>query len=110
MSNLTSDIKNINNTHYHYYHNSTGGASFLDRIEGRTNLSAKYQYGLETFLNLEDFPTELVKPTYSVLDYKYWNDTTGSPIRNSNYDLVFNWFKIDSESAKDYGIYNLTIA
>jgi hypothetical protein len=107
FSNLTSDIKNVNTNYYHYYHNSSKGASFLDRLEGRINLSDKYKYGLETFVDLEEFPTELVRSANSVLDYRYWNDTFGSSIRNGNYDNVFNWFKIDSESAYDYGINSL---
>jgi hypothetical protein len=107
LSNLTTDIKKINNTFYHYYHNSSKGASFLDRLEGNTNFSGKYQYGLETFVDLEEFPTELVKDTNSVIDYNYWNDAVGSNIRNGGYDGlggVFSWFKIDSSSAADYGI------
>jgi phosphohistidine swiveling domain-containing protein len=104
LSNLTSDIKSIGNSYYFYYHNSSKGASFLDRLEGRFNLSSKYQYGLETFVNLEEFPTELVKSTNSVLDYEYWNDIAGGSIRNGNYDPVFSWFKLSSTSAFEYGI------
>lgn len=106
LSNLTSDVRN------YYYHNSTVGASFLDRLEGNMTLSSKYQYGLETFVNLEELPTELVKSTNSIIDYEYWSNTAGSPIRNSNlmtiYDpTVFNWFKIDPDNAINYGIASL---
>jgi len=108
LSNLTSDIKNVDKNYYHYYHNSSAGASFLDRLEGRTNLSAKYKYGLETFVNPSDWPSDVpFINTNSFLDYKYWNNTLGSPIRNGNYDPVFNGlnqFRIDFGSAYDYGI------
>ncbi len=108
LSNLTIDIKSVDKNYYHYYHNSSTGASFLDRLEGRTNLSAKYIYGIETLVNLEEFPNEIVKGSNSVIDYKYWNDTPGNPIRNGNYDPAFdNWFKIDHNSAVDYGIDSL---
>ena len=110
LSNLTTDIKKINNTFYHYYHNSSKGASFLDRLEGNITLSSKYQYGLETFVDLEEFPTELVEATNSIIDYNYWNDTSGTSIRNGDYDGptgVFSWFKINTESATNYGILGL---
>jgi hypothetical protein len=100
LSNLTSDLTNG------YYHNSSVGASFLDRLEGNTTLSPKYKYGLETFINLEEFSIAgiPVGTTYSCLDHRYWNDIEGNEIRNGNYDPVFNWFKIDTLYADDYGI------
>lgn len=103
LSNLTYDIKNG------YYHSSNKGASFLDRLEGRINLSDKYKYGLETFVNIEDILEAEVPASTgnSDLDYRYWNNTNGVNIRNGNYDSVFNWFKIDAESASEYGILEL---
>jgi hypothetical protein len=98
LSNLTSDIKNG------YYHNSTQGASFLDRLEGNITLSNKYKYGLETFVYKEDFPPGLFKDLNSVLDYEYWNNTLGTSIRNGNYDDIYNWFKVSPESANSYGV------
>lgn len=100
LSNITSDVRN------NYYHDSSGGASFLDRLEGNVTLSPKYQYGLETFLNLTEISGAgiPVKSANSVIDYKYWTDIAGSMIKNGNYDDIFNWFKIDSSSASDYGI------
>ena len=100
LGNLTSDLNNG------YYHNSSVGASFLDRLEGNTTLSPKYKYGLETFINLEEFSIAgvPVATTKSCLDHRYWNDIDGSAIRNGNYDPVFNWFKIDTSYADDYGI------
>lgn len=103
LSNLTYDIKNG------YYHSSNKGASFLDRLEGRINLSDKYKYGLETFVNIEDILGAEVPASTgnSDLDYRYWSNTNGVNIRNGNYDSVFNWFKIDAESASEYGILEL---
>ncbi len=103
LNNLTQDIKNG------YYHSSNYGASFLDRLEGNFSLSAKYKYGLETFVNLEDLAAADIttKPSTSCLDYEYWNDTYGYSIRNGNYDPVFNWFKISQNSAIIYGIEDL---
>jgi hypothetical protein len=104
LSNLTLDITNG------YYHNSTNGASFLDRLEGNITLSQKYYpYGLETFVYLPHLSSANVPVDYSlsVLDHKYWNDIAGSIIRNGGYDNVFNWFKIDQDSANNYGINEL---
>ena len=98
LNNLTLDVKN------HYYHISSKGASFLDRLEGRVNLSEKYKYGIETFVDLRELPSELVKSTNSILDYEYWNNVMGTSIRNGNYDDIYNWFKVSPESANNYGI------
>jgi hypothetical protein len=107
LGNLTASLNNVNGNYYHFYQNSSSGASFLDRLEGRTTLSSRYQYGLETFVNLEELPVEFVKSTDSVLDYKYWSDIGGSAIRNGNYDSAFSWFKIDAATATEYGINTL---
>jgi len=104
LSNLTSDITNG------YYHNSSMGASFLDRLEGNITLSVdRYPYGLETFVYLPDLTAENleVNSLASCVDYQYWRDVAGSSIRNGVYDPVFTWFKIDEESAKEYGINGL---
>nr|MBA4404656.1 hypothetical protein [Nanoarchaeum sp.] len=103
LSNLTYDIKNG------YYHNSSEGASFLDRLEGNLTLSPKYQYGLESFVYLPDLTNAnlQVNSQLSVLDHRYWRNVAGSPIRNGNYDPVYTWFKIDSQYATLYGINEL---
>ena len=103
LSNLTTDIRNG------FYHNSSNGASFLDRLEGRTTLSPEYVYGLETFVHLPTITNAGigVDVTASCIDYKYWAGNAGSSIRNGNYDPVYTWFKIDSQSANDYGIGDL---
>jgi len=103
LQNLTLAIQNG------YYKPSDNGASFLDRLEGRLTLSSKYNYGLETFVNLPDI-TQVnldVDYTLSCIDYKYWENVTGSSIRNGNYDPVFNWFKIDLNNANIYGVNQL---
>lgn len=103
FSNLTSDIKNG------YYHNSSEGASFLDRLEGNITLSPKYQYGLESFIYLPDLTNAnlQVNSQLSVLDHRYWRNIAGNSIRNGDYDPVYTWFKIDSTYAILYGINEL---
>jgi len=103
LKNLTSAIQNG------YYRPSDDGASFLDRLEGRLTLSSKYKYGLESFVYLPDLTNASlkIKSGNSVLDHSYWRNITGSPIRNGNYDPVFNWFKIDSNNANIYGVNQL---
>lgn len=104
LQNLTLAIQNG------YYRPSDEGASFLDRLEGRLKLS-KYNYGLETFVYLPSLTNVSlgVDYTLSCIDYEYWNNITGYPVRNGGYDLVFNWFKIDSEDnhAIIYGVEEL---
>lgn len=110
LSNLTSDVKMTSDVkNGYYYHNSNGGASFLDRLEGNVTLSPKYQYGLETFVNLTEISGAGIpaKTANSVIDHKYWTDVAGNQIRNGNYDNLFSWFRIDSSSANDYGISDL---
>lgn len=105
LSNLTSDIK------YGYYHTSTNGASFLDRLEGNVTLSGKYQpYGLESFVYL---PYLIIASlSSSVLDYQYWTNTHGYLINESKsydppLDPVYQWFRIDHLTDDDYGINDL---
>lgn len=93
------------------YRSSLTGPSFLDRLEGKLNLSDKYEYGLETVVNIEDLEDEelypMVYPQTSCIDYLYWNKTYGVSVRNGGYDNAFEWFRIDSESAYDYGLEEL---
>lgn len=103
LSNLTTDIVNG------FYHESSTGASFLDRLEGNTTLSSKYNYGIETFVYLPQLTAASVSVNTlaSCIDYNYWKGIAGSSIRNGNYDPVYAWFKIDAQSANDYGIGDL---
>jgi phosphohistidine swiveling domain-containing protein len=96
LQNLTLFVKNK------YYKESIDGPSFLDRLEGRTSLSEKYKYGLETFIHQDDLQTlerqelfQLINEQSTRIDYLYWNDTIGSSVRNGGYDTIFDWLKID---------------
>ncbi len=103
LQNLTLFVKNK------YYESSTNGPSFLDRLEGRLSLSSKYGYGLESFVNLDELSSAGlgVNYQYSCVDYLYWSSTSGSSIRNGNYDNIFSWLKIDSNHANIYGVNEL---
>jgi len=103
LQNLTTFVKNK------YYKTSVDGPSFLDRLEGRLNLSSKYKYGLETFVNLDELSSEELNVSYqySCLDYLYWNNTPGSSIRSVGYDAIFSWLRIDSNHANIYGVNEL---
>jgi len=105
LSNLTTDIS-FGYYHSGYYHNSSDGASFLDRLEGKTTLSPKYKYGLETFVNLPELTASgiVVDVGASCIDHQYWGNVTGGRVRNSNYNSVFDWFKMDKRYATIYGI------
>jgi hypothetical protein len=105
LSNLTFDIINS------YYHSSTKGASFLDRLEGKTNLSPKYQpYGLESFIYLPNLTGSYQSSILSDLDYQFWNNTHGYLLNNSykSYNpTVYSWFRIGNLADNDYGINSL---
>lgn len=100
LSNLTSNINN------RYYHSSTNGASYLDRLEGKVNLSLQYQpYGLESFVYLPEFV--IANPSLSDLDYQYWNNTHGYLLNNSvqsQNPALPSWFRIGSLTDNDYGL------
>jgi phosphohistidine swiveling domain-containing protein len=100
LSNLTSFVKG------YYYKPSQTGPSFLDRLEGRLNLSSRYPIGMETMLNLQEMSSSglQVNYGYSCVDYMYFSNTTGSSIRNGNYDPIFSWLKIDSASKNSYDL------
>jgi len=95
MSNLTYDIKN------YFYHNSTEGPSFLDRLEGK--ITNNYQpYGLESFIYLQDFISAdlTVNTLSSDLDYQYWKSNNGCLLNNSfQTDPVYHWFRICKNNA-----------
>lgn len=95
LTNLTSDIKNS------YYHNSTNGPSFLDRLEGKT--TNHYQpYGLESFVYLPDLISAGL-PVYSQLsdlDYQYWTSKNGCLLNESfQTDPVYHWFRMCKNNA-----------
>lgn len=100
LSNITTDIANG------YYHSSTNGASFLDRLEGSVTLSPQYQpYGLESFVYLPD----IVNPSTSSgdLDYEYWTNAHGYLLINTFQMPAYPWFRIGNLAGNDYGINSL---
>jgi len=100
LSNLTSDINNK------YYHSSTNGASYLDRLEGRAILSPQYQpYGLESFVYLPEFVSADL--SLSDLDYQYWTNAHGYLLNNSLQIPAYPWFRINLTASYDYGINSL---
>ncbi|MCX6818781.1 MAG: hypothetical protein NT129_02150 [Candidatus Aenigmarchaeota archaeon] len=92
------------------YINSTNGASFLDRLEGRLTTSDKYramttkQIGLETIVYLPDLSSLglTIKSGQSDVDYLYFDSVghVGYPVNNSGY----SWLKLDDEHADIYGV------
>lgn len=90
------------------YGNSSAGASFLDRMEGQLNLSAKYNVsgneGMESFVDLMQLSGVgiPVKTNQTVVDYLYFasTDIDGCTVNNATY----GWFKLDVPSALTYGV------
>jgi hypothetical protein len=107
LGNLTSDIEDDS------YHSSSNGASFLDRLEGKEDLSSKYNCpegcGLESFVNKQEFDGVDMPfvSGLSVLDYEYWNNVHGYLLNNTAQGYnpqVYSWFRISSTSSDDYGL------
>ncbi len=92
------------------YVNSSEGGSYLDRMEGKTHLQAKYasqsprQIGLEGFVNLQKLGEMgiTIKGNQTNLDYLYFNETVsdGCTVTNSS----FSWLKLDSTTANRYNV------
>jgi phosphohistidine swiveling domain-containing protein len=102
LMNLTIFVNNKN------YKPSANGPSFLDRLEGRLNLSSRYGYGLETMVDINELGAENLYPLIyaqaTCVDYLYWNKTAGDLVRNGNYDSLFTWLRIDNSSKASYGV------
>jgi len=106
IDNLTKDIDGK------YYHASENGSSFLDRLEGRYNVSDYYRnqttniIGLETFVDLTELSANSVMPdtTQSVIDPLYWDSPNhpGTLVRGMYY-----WFRLDAGSASRYNVSSL---
>lgn len=100
-----------NATALKYYWPSGEGASFLDRMEGRTLLTSKYNVsgvqGLESLVDLQEISSlgVAVDTNSSVADFLYFDPTnhSGCPVIASNY----SWMKLDAASAAKY---NVTLA
>lgn len=105
LGNLTLDIKNG------YYHSSTKGASFLERLEGKVTTTdcAAVGCGLESFIYLPDLTGSYQSSTLSDLDYQYWTNARGYLLNSGSrgYDPVYQWFRIGNLADNDYGINSL---
>lgn len=95
-----------------FYMASQNGAGLLDRLEGRTHGSGKYNIstsmsGLESVVFLPSLQANgiTIKPDETTIDYLYFDPASysGSQVNQS----VYSWLKIDSAHAS---IYNLTTA
>jgi len=98
LSNLTSDVFN------RYYHSSTNGPSFLNRLEGKVTSSP---YGLDSFIYLPELA--ISNPSLSDLDYEYWTNIPGYLLNHSKdydppLDPIYNWIRISCSGAADYNI------
>lgn len=99
-----------NDTAGGYYHESEAGAGYLDRLEGRTTVSAEHAAqsglatGLESFIDTAEFSAVQlpVKGGETCLDYLHFNNDTdsGSHVRGMD-----DWFLLDAGTA---GRYNIT--
>ncbi|MCX6767410.1 MAG: hypothetical protein NTY90_01605 [Candidatus Micrarchaeota archaeon] len=93
-----------------YYLPAGDGASFLDRLEGATQVSEKYAnlsqqpIGLETFVDVQELLDNglEIKQDRTVVDHLYFNETAppGYAVNGSQYPL----FRIDAEHAALYGV------
>ena len=106
------------------YHSSSNGSSFFDRLEGRTNTSAKYvaqasqarellnislepTIGLEGFVNVSELARAglynlSILTNYtnqSSVDYMYFQNASGRWI----YGMP-EWFKLDARHMKEYNL------
>ena len=108
IENLKEHVENL------YYQSSETGASYLDRLEGRTYIHSKYSsqtnndIGLESFIDKSEFPSEI--PVYedkSNVDYLYFSS---GPLGNKvkGISTTSNWFRIDSGHQDDYGVEQIT--
>jgi hypothetical protein len=113
-----------NNLRDELYMSSSNGSSFFDRLEGRTNVSAKYlahadqarallnqtlepTIGLEGFVNVSElnraglYTLNILTnyTTQSSVDYVYFQNTSGRWIYGMPY-----WFRLDAKHMKDYGL------
>lgn len=99
------EIWNIDNLFYHVrdskYYTSTNGPSFLDRLEGKYQVQAKYssqtefEIGLESFVDkeyLDDLDLD-IKMEQTNIDYLYFSNTT---INGNQVKGMSSSFRIDN--------------
>jgi hypothetical protein len=111
LSNLTDDLTNS------YYHRSLNGASFLDRLEGRLNqTNSPYKspttapIGLESFVNKDKMPEDLLKQYATNVDYLYFSGSAVT-VHQIKGDIASN-FRLDNQTTIEgkghLDIYNVT--
>lgn len=100
--------EHINNS---YYQPSTTGASYLDRLEGKTGIQGKYSsqtdktIGLESFIDKSEIPSEIPVDTDKTnIDYLYFSTGPSDGDKVKGISTVFNWFRIDSGHQSDYSV------
>ena len=109
------DIENLKeHVENSYYHPSSEGASFLDRLEGELEVQAKYSsqsdkiIGLESFVDKNEFPTEIeINIDQTNIDYLYFSDNI---ISGDGVKGLSTSFRIDNTHQNVYGVSNLTIS
>ncbi|PLW80782.1 hypothetical protein C0585_00760 [Candidatus Woesearchaeota archaeon] len=97
-NNNNSDVlqTHINNS---YYIESPTGPSFLMRFEGNLSNSS---YGIESFVNLEDFQRQNLEVyNRSLIDYIYFDPSSGDP-DYCDFDDLQEWVAIDASHLNDY--------
>jgi hypothetical protein len=88
-----------------YYQSSQYGASYLDRLEGRTEIHPKYNQlnrviGLESFINKAEIPPEItVDEGKTNTDYLYFSSGSFNVNKVKGVSTDYNWFKIDNETS-----------
>ncbi len=91
------------------------GPSFLDRLEGNFNTTAKYNVtngtvGIASFISVIELPEELQNP-YSGVDFKYFDEVSGKKIKgvtesSPGTDLVLG-FLLDDDHISLWGLSGL---
>jgi hypothetical protein len=91
-----------------FYMQSDSGPSFLDRLEGRLDIDARYSgipgIGLERFVYLPELQSNgiPVKNSQNTVDYLYFDSAAhaGQQVSGSAY----NWLLLDASQAAKYGV------
>jgi hypothetical protein len=109
-------IENLKeHTENSYYQPSTNGPSYLDRLEGKLQVQAKYSsqsnnvIGLESFVNKAKIPPELtVNLEKTNIDYLYFSDSFVEGDRVKGLSASFRIDDLSSLGSTHQEIYNVT--
>lgn len=84
------------------YVQSQNGPSFLDRLEGKTNLSIGI--GVESIININEFIAQEVqiKQGKTMIDYLYFSNASNTGFQVEESSLA--WLLLDPESKTRYGV------